>query len=274
MTTGRRDECKVLSRIRPTLNYGDFKDGRYRHRSRGRKPQGQDRRAEPKWKAWCSEDTILASNTSTISITYLAKALQRPENFVGMHFFNPVHMMPLVEVIRGEKTSDAAVAATVKLAQKMGKTPIVVNDCPGFLVNRVLFPYFGGFDMLVRDGADFQAVDKVDGAFRLAHGPGLPARRGRYRYRRARCGQDHGRRLPRPHAARTSPSHGTRNACSKTNRLRPEERQGLLHVYEQDKKGKPKKVVRIRTTYELHQGRPIAAERKEFDARGNHRRAA
>jgi 3-hydroxyacyl-CoA dehydrogenase/enoyl-CoA hydratase/3-hydroxybutyryl-CoA epimerase/enoyl-CoA isomerase len=99
------------------------------------------------------EDTILASNTSTISISFLAKSLKRPENFVGMHFFNPVHMMPLVEVIRGKKSSDAAVAATVKLAGKMGKTAIVVNDCPGFFVNRVLFPYFGGFDMLVRDGA-------------------------------------------------------------------------------------------------------------------------
>ena len=108
-----------------------------------------------------SADTILASNTSTISITYLAEALERPENFCGMHFFNPVHAMPLVEVIRGEKTSDVAIARTVAYANKMGKKAVVVNDCPGFLVNRVLFPYFGGFNMLLRDGADFQAVDKV-----------------------------------------------------------------------------------------------------------------
>jgi len=107
------------------------------------------------------EDAILASNTSTISITYLAQALQRPENFCGMHFFNPVHAMPLVEVIRGEKSSDEAIAATVAYANRMGKKAVVVNDCPGFLVNRVLFPYFGGFNALVRDGADFQAVDKV-----------------------------------------------------------------------------------------------------------------
>ena len=108
-----------------------------------------------------SADTVLASNTSTISINYLAQALQRPENFCGMHFFNPVHQMPLVEVIRGEKTSDTAIARTVAYANKMGKKAVVVNDCPGFLVNRVLFPYFGGFNMLLRDGADFQAVDKV-----------------------------------------------------------------------------------------------------------------
>jgi 3-hydroxyacyl-CoA dehydrogenase/enoyl-CoA hydratase/3-hydroxybutyryl-CoA epimerase/enoyl-CoA isomerase len=69
--------------------------------------------------------------------------------------------MPLVEVIRGEKSSDAAIARTVAYANKMGKKAVVVNDCPGFLVNRVLFPYFGGFNALLRDGADFQAVDKV-----------------------------------------------------------------------------------------------------------------
>ena len=108
-----------------------------------------------------SENTILCSNTSTISISYLAEALKRPQNFCGMHFFNPVHAMPLVEVIRGDKTSDAAVACTVAYANALGKKAIVVNDCPGFLVNRVLFPYFAGFSMLVRDGADFQQVDKV-----------------------------------------------------------------------------------------------------------------
>lgn len=108
-----------------------------------------------------TEDTILASNTSTISISFLAEALKRPQNFCGMHFFNPVHAMPLVEVIRGEKTSDVAVARTVAYANAMGKKAIVVNDCPGFLVNRVLFPYFAGFAMLLRDGADFQKVDRI-----------------------------------------------------------------------------------------------------------------
>lgn len=108
-----------------------------------------------------SADTIITSNTSTISISYLAKALQRPENFCGMHFFNPVSLMPLVEVIRGEQTSDNAIARTVAYANAMGKKPIVVKDCPGFLVNRVLFPYFAGFSMLVRDGVDYQRIDKV-----------------------------------------------------------------------------------------------------------------
>jgi len=116
-------------------------------------------------------DTIIASNTSTISISRMAESLERPQNFVGMHFFNPVHAMPLVEVIRGRESSDAAVAATVSYALKLGKNPIVVNDCPGFLVNRVLFPYFAGFAMLVRDGADFEKVDKVMEKFGWPMGP-------------------------------------------------------------------------------------------------------
>ncbi len=108
-----------------------------------------------------SKDTIVASNTSTISITRLAEGLKRPENFCGMHFFNPVHAMPLVEVIRGKKTSDAAVAKAVAYGLAMGKKVVVVNDCPGFLVNRVLFPYFAAFTQLLKEGADFQQVDKV-----------------------------------------------------------------------------------------------------------------
>lgn len=108
-----------------------------------------------------SPETILASNTSTIPISTLAKSLKRPEKFCGMHFFNPVHRMPLVEVIRGAQTSDDTVAQVVAYANKMGKTPIVVNDCPGFFVNRVLFPYFTGFNLLLQDGADFREIDKV-----------------------------------------------------------------------------------------------------------------
>ena len=87
------------------------------------------------------DDAILASNTSTISITRMAESAPNPERFVGMHFFNPVDRMELVEVIRGDKTSDETVATIVALAKRIRKTPIVVNDCPGFLVNRVLFPY-------------------------------------------------------------------------------------------------------------------------------------
>ena len=108
-----------------------------------------------------NDDAILASNTSTISIDLLAQSVKRPQNFCGMHFFNPVNKMPLVEVIRGKDTSDETVASVVAYAAKMGKSPIVVNDCPGFYVNRVLFPYFAGFSQLLLEGADFIAIDKV-----------------------------------------------------------------------------------------------------------------
>jgi 3-hydroxyacyl-CoA dehydrogenase/enoyl-CoA hydratase/3-hydroxybutyryl-CoA epimerase/enoyl-CoA isomerase len=107
------------------------------------------------------DDTVICSNTSTISINQLAKSLKNPARFCGMHFFNPVHKMPLVEIIRGEDTSEDTISTVVAATLAMGKTPIVVNDCPGFLVNRVLFPYFAGFSKLVMDGADFVAVDKV-----------------------------------------------------------------------------------------------------------------
>lgn len=116
-------------------------------------------------------DTVLTSNTSTISITRLAEDLQRPENFCGMHFFNPVPLMPLVEVIRGQKTGNHAIANTVAYAQKLGKTPIVVNDCPGFLVNRILFPYFGAFCQLLSEGADFRDIDRVMEQFGWPMGP-------------------------------------------------------------------------------------------------------
>jgi len=108
-----------------------------------------------------SDKGILVSNTSTISISRLANALQQPQRFAGMHFFNPVHAMPLVEIIRGEHTSDATIADAVAYSLAIGKKPIVVNDCPAFLVNRVLFPYFRAFELLIRDGADFNAVDKA-----------------------------------------------------------------------------------------------------------------
>lgn len=117
------------------------------------------------------EDTVIATNTSTISVDSLAEALAKPERFCGMHFFNPVPLMPLVEVIRGERTSPQTVAATVAYAKALGKTPIVVNNCPGFLVNRILFPYFGAFSSLVNEGADFRQIDRVMEEFGWPMGP-------------------------------------------------------------------------------------------------------
>jgi 3-hydroxyacyl-CoA dehydrogenase/enoyl-CoA hydratase/3-hydroxybutyryl-CoA epimerase/3-hydroxyacyl-CoA dehydrogenase/enoyl-CoA hydratase/3-hydroxybutyryl-CoA epimerase/enoyl-CoA isomerase len=118
-----------------------------------------------------SADAILASNTSTISITRMAQAVQKPENFAGMHFFNPVDRMQLVEVIRGTQTSDQTVVTLVALAKRIGKTPIVVKDCPGFLVNRILFPYLNEAMVLLEEGADPRAIDKVATDFGMPMGP-------------------------------------------------------------------------------------------------------
>ena len=118
-----------------------------------------------------SATAVITSNTSTISINRLAVSLERPENFCGMHFFNPVHAMKLVEIIRGENTSDQTIAAVCNYALGLGKKPIVVNDCPGFLVNRVLFAMTFGLEILLKEGADFQQVDKVMEAWGLPMGP-------------------------------------------------------------------------------------------------------
>lgn len=111
--------------------------------------------------ATVNSDTIICSNTSTIPITDLAKPLARPEQFCGMHFFNPVHAMPLVEIIRGADTSEETINKTVAYALALKKKPVVVNDCPAFLVNRLLFTYYAGFLRLVQDGADYEVIDQA-----------------------------------------------------------------------------------------------------------------
>ncbi len=160
----------VLSSICPTLSYGDFKTTDFVVEAVVENEKVK-KSVLAEVESVVKEGTILSSNTSTISITRLAEGLKRPENFCGMHFFNPVHRMPLVEVIRGKKTSEKAIATAVAYATKMGKTPIVVNDCAGFLVNRVLFPYFAGFMKLVNEGVDFQRIDKVMEKFGWPMGP-------------------------------------------------------------------------------------------------------
>ena len=97
--------------------------------------------------------------------------MKAPERFAGMHFFNPVDRMQLVEVIRGEKTDDATIATLVALAKRIGKTPIVVRDCPGFLVNRILFPYINESLVLLEEGAAPRAIDKAATAFGMPMGP-------------------------------------------------------------------------------------------------------
>ena len=160
----------ILSTIRPTLNYGDFGNVDIIVEAVVENPKVKKSVLADVEKL-VKPGTIIASNTSSISIEDLSTVMQHPENFLGMHFFNPVHKMPLVEVIYAPKTSKEAIATTVAYATAMGKTAIVVKNCPGFLVNRILFPYFGGWTALLRDGADFVKMDKVMEDFGWPMGP-------------------------------------------------------------------------------------------------------
>jgi 3-hydroxyacyl-CoA dehydrogenase / enoyl-CoA hydratase / 3-hydroxybutyryl-CoA epimerase len=107
------------------------------------------------------ESAIYASNTSSLSITGMATASNRPGKVVGMHFFNPVEKMPLVEIVRGGKTSEESIAAIATLSRKLGKLPVVVNDGPGFLVNRILMPYLGEAVALLEEGGKIDELDRA-----------------------------------------------------------------------------------------------------------------
>lgn len=114
---------------------------------------------------------IIATNTSSLSLAALSSDLRRPENFLGMHFFNPVPVMPLVEIVRGPRTASQIVDAAVGFATALGKTPIVVRDCPGFLVNRILTAYLLGYYFALRDGADLHQTDRIMETFGWPMGP-------------------------------------------------------------------------------------------------------
>ncbi len=249
------DMATALNRIEPTLSYDGFDAVDLVVEAVVENPKVKQSVLTEVEKQ-VSNDAALCTNTSTISVDRLAESLQRPENFCGMHFFNPVHAMPLVEVIRGGKTSDQAVARTVAYANALGKKPVVVRDCPGFLVNRVLFPYFAGFSMLVRDGADFQQVDKVMERWGWPMGPA---------YLLDVVGIDTG-----VHAEAVM-AEGFPDRMSKTfkaatdvmfdaGRYGQKNNQGF-YKYELDKKGKQVKVP-VDESYELL--KPHVAERREY----------
>ena len=110
-------------------------------------------------------EVIIASNTSSISITKLAAATQRPDRFIGMHFFNPVPLMALVEIIRGLQTSDATHSAVHALAQRLGKSPITVKNAPGFVVNRILIPMVNEAFFVLAEG--LATAEDIDAGMKL-----------------------------------------------------------------------------------------------------------
>jgi 3-hydroxybutyryl-CoA dehydrogenase len=115
--------------------------------------------------------TLLATNTSSLSITAIASATQIPERVIGMHFFNPAHTMKLVEVVQGQKTSPETVQRAIELAKHLGKTPVVVKDTPGFIVNRVARPFYGeALRLLGENVASVEEIDrivKIEGGFTM-----------------------------------------------------------------------------------------------------------
>ncbi|MBF0313885.1 MAG: fatty acid oxidation complex subunit alpha FadB [Oligoflexia bacterium] len=165
-----KEVALIMGSITPTLSYGDFKavdlvvEAVVESEAIKAKVLAEVEKE-------VRENVVLASNTSTISISKLAKNLKRPEQFCGMHFFNPVHKMPLVEIIRGEKSSEETIGTTVAYALQMGKIPVVVNDCPGFLVNRILFPYLSALNGLIEEGIEYERIDKVMEQYGWPMGP-------------------------------------------------------------------------------------------------------
>ncbi|MBQ0792241.1 MAG: fatty acid oxidation complex subunit alpha FadB [Oleispira antarctica] len=248
---------EALNRIRPTLSYAEFGDVDIVVEAVVENPKVKGI-VLAEVEQHVGENAIIASNTSTISIDFLAKSVKRPENFLGMHFFNPVHMMPLVEIIRGEKTSEEAVATTVAYAKKMGKTPVVVNDCPGFLVNRVLFPYFGGFAGLMKDGADFRQIDKVMEKFGFPMGPA---------YLMDVVGIDTGKHandvMAEGFPERMKADFTSAMDVLYENGFYGQKNNKGFYTYVEDKKGKPKKVF-DESILELLA--PVLGEAREFSA--------
>ena len=119
----------------------------------------------------CSDAAVIASNTSTISLDALAEGMRIPERLVGMHFFNPAHRMPLVEVIRRDGADARAVATALAFAKRIRKTPVLVRNREGFLVNRIFIPYLKEAFWLLEDGAEPAAVDRAMVEFGFPMGP-------------------------------------------------------------------------------------------------------
>ena len=109
----------------------------------------------------CAPDALLASNTSSLSITAIAAVCQRPERVLGLHFFNPAPILPLVEVVRGDRTSEAVLQRALAWVRALGKTPVIARDTPAFIVNRVARPYYGEALRLLGEGGDVATIDRL-----------------------------------------------------------------------------------------------------------------
>ncbi len=155
------DKEKILSRIKTTKNLEDFREVELVVEAVVEKEEIK-KEIFSKLDKITKKDVILASNTSSISITRLSKATNRPENVVGMHFFNPVPVMKLVEVVKGFITSDETVNKIVEISKTLDKVPIVVKDFPGFISNRILMPLINEAIFALGEGiADKESIDNI-----------------------------------------------------------------------------------------------------------------
>ena len=166
----RRQVARKMGLISPTLDYTGF-------RSADLVIEAIVERLDIKLQvlgeveAAVRDDTILATNTSSLTLEALAAALQRPERLVGLHFFNPVHRMPLVEVVRGAVSDPGAVDSVAAFARALGKVPVIVGDAPGFFVNRVLTPYLNEALLMVESGVPIRRIDAALERFGMPMGP-------------------------------------------------------------------------------------------------------
>lgn len=154
----------TMANITTTVDYNDFKDADLVIEAASEE-MNMKKEVFAMLDGICKPETIFATNTSSLSITEIAAATQRPAQFIGMHFFNPAPVMKLVEVIRGQKTSDEVCAKVIELSNNMGKVPVEVNEAPGFVVNRVLIPMINEAVGILADGV--AKAEDIDNAMKL-----------------------------------------------------------------------------------------------------------
>lgn len=158
------DQAAALARIHATTHYGDLVPAQLVIEA-ATENEALKRKILAQLDAMLPAETLVATNTSSISITKLAAATQRPDRFIGMHFFNPVPMMALVEIIRGLQTSDATHDAVHAMALRLGKTPITVKNAPGFVVNRILIPMINEAFFVLAEG--LATAEDIDAGMKL-----------------------------------------------------------------------------------------------------------
>ncbi|MDE5704377.1 MAG: 3-hydroxybutyryl-CoA dehydrogenase [Bacteroidales bacterium] len=164
---GKMEEAKkaeILGHIKPTLSYDDVRDADLFVEAIS-EDMAVKKTIFAELAGFCKEDAILASNTSSLSITELAASVAHPERVIGMHFFNPVPMMKLVEIIKGQLTAQNVHDTVTELAKQMGKTPVSVNEAPGFVVNRILIPLVNEGIGILADGVATR--EEIDAAMQM-----------------------------------------------------------------------------------------------------------